>query len=70
MASSYNLELDVDVPLGPLPGYYRRLFFPVRRHEAGPANYKTGNEYELLSESPSRRGTCKTDTAGSIFGLS
>lgn len=23
---------------------------------AGPANYKTGNEYELLSESPSRRG--------------
>ena len=24
--------------------------------EAGPGNYKTGNEFELLSESPSRRG--------------
>lgn len=29
---------------------------------AGPGNYKTGNEFELLSESPSRRGEAPAST--------
>ncbi|CAN0034637.1 unnamed protein product, partial [Ectocarpus sp. 12 AP-2014] len=65
----YSLDLDVECLPSTISWLLTSAFPRVRRHEAGPANYKTGNEYELLSESPSRRDITFGTAARESMGL-